>query len=549
LNRTKAIVVLLVLLVITAGALVFTLLPKHYSVGQSLPQAWAFWGRNDAFIFLSLNTIGRSHNAIQDKIAATRYGYWTGLLGGYPDFAKQDVIAYHLTANGQLDRYALPEHTTLFGTWSFENGRPQLVPVANPGANTQGFRWNGQTFVSVPAATPQSGTPRSGTTTLTADDLEEDGSDFGLMSEAARQQLKSAGWHYKYLTGYRVRGSNVAILPVQMGGSAFNLTIENTSFDKSDFANFDFLLFGAKSLRISGDSLAGGEQTLWSQSGWKRVTKAEYERLRGYRAPRHALRSTWAWLAIALVLITWKFWGWFHVLFKFGSVKQRVLQSMATSFSFPPATPSQFPLLDLAALDQYTRELEGMGFTRLLDFSLVSDAPNSTPSFCRLFAHTRNHCFALVNQFFPRGKASMPLKCALESMLQDGWSIAFADRKPQAAASLLRRRKAIGVSMPGAHLSELLQAFLKMRDQMCLDLGISPLKDDTLEAYITKTQRAAGELREAVQEKNLAKGLSEVYLRKFSLLRTKPEYVWLGDYPKEAERRKQGLSSFSGNSR
>jgi len=50
---------------------------------------------------------------------------------------------------------------------------------------------------------------------------------------------------------------------------------------------------------------------------------------------------------------------------------------------------------------------------------------------------------------------------------------------------------------------------------------------------------------EAVQEKNFAKGIPELYLRKFSLLKTKPEYIWLGDYPKQAVERKQGFSSFA----
>jgi hypothetical protein len=54
-----------------------------------------------------------------------------------------------------------------------------------------------------------------------------------------------------------------------------------------------------------------------------------------------------------------------------------------------------------------------------------------------------------------------------------------------------------------------------------------------------------GEMREAVQEKNFVKGVPEVYLRKFSLMKTKPEYVWLGDYPKEAEQRRQGVNSFA----
>jgi hypothetical protein len=52
-------------------------------------------------------------------------------------------------------------------------------------------------------------------------------------------------------------------------------------------------------------------------------------------------------------------------------------------------------------------------------------------------------------------------------------------------------------------------------------------------------------MREAVQGKSFVKGVPEVYLRKLSLLQTKPEYVWLGDYPKEAEQRKQGFNAFA----
>ena len=543
-DRTKAIFLLVFLLLVTFAVLAFAFLPKHYSVGQSMPQAWAFWSRNDGFVFLMLNTTGRSRNVLQEKLAATRYGYLTAMFGGYLDFARQEVVAFHLTPNGQLDRFALPEHTTLSGAWSLEDGRLQLAPPANMGRTVHGFRWDGTKFVPVDpvAAAPKSG----GHATLTADDAEEDGGDYGLMNESARKQLKSAGWHYKLLNAYRSGGGTEATLPMEVGNSQFDLTLENSPADRNNFTDFDFLLYGAKSLKISGDKVAKGEQVLWNRAGWQTVSKADYERMkREYGGPRESYRLAWVWLVMALALVAWKFGSWFHLLSTFGFAKGRVVRSMPTSFSFPPATPSQFPLLDLDALERYSRELEGMGFARLLDFSLISDSPVYPPSFCRLFTHTRYHCFALVHQFFPRGKAPMPLKCSLEGLLQGGWSLAFSDRKPQAASSLLRRRRAIGVSMPDAHTSELLQAFLKMRDQMCVDLGISPLNDDSLEAYISKTQRAATELREAVQEKNFMKGLPEVYLRKFSLLRTKPEYVWLGDYPKEAEQRKQGMGSFS----
>ena len=96
--------------------------------------------------------------------------------------------------------------------------------------------------------------------------------------------------------------------------------------------------------------------------------------------------------------------------------------------------------------------------------------------------------------------------------------------------------------MPEASASELLHSFLQMREQICQDLGISPMRDDSLEAYITKTQMAAGDMRDAVQQKNFATAVSNYYYRKFSLLKTREEYSWLGDYPKEAERRKQGFA-------
>lgn len=79
--------------------------------------------------------------------------------------------------------------------------------------------------------------------------------------------------------------------------------------------------------------------------------------------------------------------------------------------------------------------------------------------------------------------------------------------------------------MPGGTTYELLQAFLQMRDQVGTDLGICYLKDDRLEAYIAKTQRAATNIGEAVKQKNLATGISAVYHRKFSSLKTKSEYV------------------------
>lgn len=552
LGKQKAISILVVLVLLVVAVATFVLWPKRYEVGQQVSQTTVFWNDREAFIFLAENTTGRSRNVFQQKLADTRYGYLTLLLGGYVGFSKQETIAYHLLPSGQLDRFALPEHTTAYGSWRLAEGQLQLTPSS--GATGSGFRWDGKKFVVLsapPAASVQPKPTAVPNANLTDDDLENDdeAEDSGSLLKSERKSLKDAGWHYKLLSGFAGQGS-AATLPINLAGSSFNLTLESFPLTKHSAARFDFITIGTKSIRLAGDKMAGGPQTLWNQSGWREVSKPDYAALqRQYGRKFSTPLTSVAWLLLLAFLLLWRFGSWIHVLFTFATMKSRVLKNMATAFSFPSATPAQFPTLDLDALDRYTREFEGMGFTRLLDFSLVADSPTHPPSFCRLFAHTRHHCFGELSQIFPKGKAALPLKGSIQSCLQNGWTLSFSDRKPQAAGSLLRRRKALGVCMPEVTTAELLQAFLKMRDHVCLDLGISPVNDDTLQAYIGKVQRSIGEMRDAVQEKNFVKGLPEVYLRKFSLLKTKPEYVWLGDYPKEAEQRKQGFNTLAANAR
>ena len=550
-NRQRAISTLIVLVLCAATVTALVLWPKHYMVGQSMSQTVVFWNDQDAFVFLDGRTTGRSRNLFQDALARSRYGYLGVFLGGFADFSKPDVVAYHLMASGQLDRFALPEHTVIYGAWSMTDGRLQLTPLA--GGSNVGARWDGERFVPVPAPPQGQAQPRAaGGSKLSGDDVgdyEDEGSD-GLLTKAQRQQFKDAGWHYKFLTGYEGRGTE-ATLPITVGANTFNLTLQSVPFSKEGGARFDVLSFGTRSIQISGEKFASGPQTLWSKTGWQEVSKADYLRLQQQfgRTRRQQSPMQLTWLFVLLALIVWKFASWFNLLLTFATMKGRVLKNMATQYSFPPATPAQFPALDLDSLERYTREFEGMGFTRLLDFSLVSDSATTAPCFCRLLAHTRYHCFGEISQFFPKGKTPFPLKGSIQSCLQDGWTLAFSDRKPQAASSLIRRRKALGIWMPEAGVPELLQGFLKMREQVCLDLGIQPVNDDTLQAYINKTQRSATEMREAVQEKNFVKGVPEVYLRKVSLLQTKPEYIWLGDYPKEAEQRKQGFNTFAAGAR
>ncbi len=516
-NRTRAVVVGSVLLLLLVAVALFKFWPKKQEVGQTMPQALVFWNDQDAFVFLNLSTTGRAQNIFQEKVAGTRYGYLSVFAGGFMDFVKQDVVAFHLNSAGELTRFALPEGTTTTGSWSLASGQLQLTATDYGTRVVKGFRWDGSQFESLPAEPKPQTSPAAGGSQLSADDEDEDADDaYALMSKSSRQQFKSASWHYKFLNGYGGGGSNQATLPITVAGSSYDLTTESTPFGRNGSGSFDLLSVGIKVLRISGGKLPASGQVLFDRAGWREISKEEYGQLK-QRFGRQGIYQSpmqWTWLIVLAIFLVWRFGGWLHVLLTLFTVKGRVLKNMATSFSFPPATTSQFPLLDLAALDRYTREFEALGFTRLLDFSLVSNSSQSAPNFCRLFAHTRHHCFGTVRQFFPKGKPPMTLSFGFESCLQNGWTLGFANNKPQATSSLIRRPKALGVCMPDATSSDVLQAFLKMRDQVCLDLGISPVNDDTVEAFFAKTQRTATEAREAVKQKSFATGLPEVYARK-----------------------------------
>jgi hypothetical protein len=531
LSHKKFIVALALLSLIASIIAGYSAIPKRYSLGEHLVQTSIFWTDKEAFFFLTVNTMGQTDNFVLDTLGKARYSYWAYFLGSGPRFVDTRIVAYRLLPSGELQQLPLPVQTAGYGEWILQDGQLQYRPTSGGTNQHTGFRWNGEKFV---LAAPQLNVQMRDAATLNSDDHAEDGASAGFLTLAA-------GWHYKHLTGYETKTPQ-ATVPISLGKDSFDLTITKLISPKTDGVRSDLVAGGVKSLEISRNGQQSSTQALWNLRGMQTVSRRDFEeRIQHSGQPARAPYMVWIWAVVFIFFTLLKLSGWGYLLLNLLGVKRRVLKNMPTSYSFPPTTPSQFPRLDTAELDRYTREFESLGFVRLLDFSLVSDAAKQIPNFCRLFAHTRNHCFAEVSQPFPHGKAPMPVKCSIQGCLQNDWTLAFSDRKPQAASSLLRRKKALGVCIPGSTTYELLQAFLQMRDQMCTDLGISYLKDDSWAAYIAKTQRAAMDMREALEQTNFATGISEVYYRKFSLLKTKSEYLWLGDYPKEAERRKQGF--------
>ena len=365
-TRRKGIFILLALMLVVSIITTYSLLPKRYSLGERLSEAGVFWNDNQAFFFLSATTSGRSANFLLDKLETTKHGYLAFFFGGGPRFLESNIIAYRLLPSGDLKELPLPAQSANYGNWTLQDGNLQLTPMGIGYNDRNGFRWDGEKFVATPLK-PEAQTQATGISELSPDDaVDEDGSEAGFVTPSARKAFKAAGWHYKRLNGYETNGPQ-ATLPIKLGRVSFDLTMATYPRPRSATRQFDFLAYGIKSLELSRSGQPKTIQTLWSQNGWQAVSKSEFER-RAQLSGRTANSSIafWVWIALFILLAIWKFGTWGYLLLSFAGIKRRVLNNMATSYAFPPATPSQFPLLDTVELDRYTREFDNLGFVRLL---------------------------------------------------------------------------------------------------------------------------------------------------------------------------------------
>src|SRR5260370_24091105 len=267
LTRKKVIFFLVVLMLVAGVITAYSFVPKRYSLGERLAQTDIFWNDKEAFFFLNASTTGKSANFLQDTLGMTRYGYLAFFLGGGSQFFEQDLIAYRLLPSGELERLALPAESATFGNWTLADRKLQLTPPQATGyKDRNGFRWDGEKFVSVPFERKPLAEPEANSQLSPDDDADEDDGQSGFLTAAARKTFKDAHWHYKQLTGFASNGSQ-ATLPIELGKSAFELTITNFPRPTEGATRFDLLTFGTKRIELSKNSQAQSNQVLWSQSG------------------------------------------------------------------------------------------------------------------------------------------------------------------------------------------------------------------------------------------------------------------------------------------
>jgi hypothetical protein len=220
------------------------------------------------------------------------------------------------------------------------------------------------------------------------------------------------------------------------------------------------------------------------------------------------------------------------ITLRFGLLRYQVFASVPSDYSFPDAKPEMYPQLDRATFDRYATELEGLGFEKVMDFSLVGSYGVRIPSFCRLYIHPREMMYSELAQLFPSGRA-MPVLCTIQTYFNDDWSLGTGSNQPQPASIFIRNPHAIGRAMPGKSPWELLQAHREWRDQMIQDLGVQP-EPASLEGY-----RAQQKLRAEQRAALVAKGSFLMKLGTFYKRKALPIYDWKGDWPSAAAKRRQ----------
>lgn len=247
-----------------------------------------------------------------------------------------------------------------------------------------------------------------------------------------------------------------------------------------------------------------------------------------------AIGSSLFWAVVVTGLVVY-FSGWqngilaavimlFFTGWEVQSIKQKLMRSLPDQLDLRPVTPDDFAFqLDQTALDQQTRELESLGFIHLKDYAL-----QPLSGLARCFAHPQHYCFAEIGQIFDADGKMIVANPVIISGLSQDWVLAHVQGTltPSSSLSLLwRNPKNVGIYHPDVSLSDLLQIHLRFRQKMIADLGLVVLTDVSWDAYAEGQQKAAGDRKQALRQRNLLIGMIKV--TRFEL---NPTLEWLGDY-------------------
>lgn len=221
----------------------------------------------------------------------------------------------------------------------------------------------------------------------------------------------------------------------------------------------------------------------------------------------------------------------FPLLWFLSHLKSQLVKVLPDEVQFKKVSYIDYPWLDLASLSAQTHTLESLGFIQLVD----QDVP-STLGFARRFAHPQKYCFAEIGQMFQVTGEILTQHFSIFSALEEDWILAEINREvnhADAISYIWRHPKQIRRYHPNIKLDEIFQAHLEFRQQILTDLKINSLTD-TSWSYLQKLEEEGVIFRkQTMRGKNILISMLET-----TLFEMNPQSEWLGDYPKEAAKRR-----------
>ncbi len=244
-------------------------------------------------------------------------------------------------------------------------------------------------------------------------------------------------------------------------------------------------------------------------------------------------------------------------------LKKLAINSVPENIRMVATQAALFPELDTQRLEQYTEELQGLGFERLREYSVTSSNGKDVPCFARLFAHPTKHCIAEVGQVFAPNIENAPLACVIFTTFESTdatlkaqfstsappipsagsvdnaaqfddtvWALATSSRELDPILWTLRHPLKLISTHTQESPSRLFEIHLARRDEMTKALGLEVSQDVSFETFEYRVAVSNARLERALRRKN-----PFLFLYEWKLVAPK-HHAWWGEYPRAAKRKR-----------
>lgn len=213
-------------------------------------------------------------------------------------------------------------------------------------------------------------------------------------------------------------------------------------------------------------------------------------------------------------------------------IRDQILQGIPERLEFGQAYPDQYPQLDRETFQQWTEQLQELGFQWASDYRPANAPASWPPGIARLFVHPEQRCYAEVAQVFPANGQPIGPWCAVLSYMEADWQLATSNvRHSDPATYLMRRPRSVWSRHPEAGVPELFRLHLERRQQIARDLGTQPAP--AAQAVYFEQQNRDSQARRAV-----VAGMTDAQLiLEYREAQANTPTEWWGDYSPAATQR------------